>query len=207
MAHTVIDNNFYVDTAFLNSLRGIPGVSLEHMGFGEFYATTPHGTVDFDRMRGKEFPGQSGRSHKVYDREGYGTKATEWLIDQVESRGNSVRVASSDDVLRAKVIRLAHSRPELREHILPLVGKAAGGAGAPGDYDRSVIMQILRPVLGARSVARDQLVRMRDEAQAQARTYSLAGIEYREELQAARQSVALIDRALAQLDAINVDRI
>lgn len=95
MAHTVIDNKFYVDTAFLNSLGGIPGVSLEHMGFGEFYAKTPMGTVDFDRMRGKDFLGQSGRSHKAYDREGYGTKATEWLIDQVESKGKSVRVARS----------------------------------------------------------------------------------------------------------------
>lgn len=121
MAHTVIDNKFYVDTAFLNAIR-IPGVSLEHMGFGEFYATTPHGTVDFDRMRGKDFPGQSGRSHQAYDREGYGTKATEWLIDQVERLGKSVRVAASDDsALRGRIIRLAHSRPDLREHLLPLV--------------------------------------------------------------------------------------
>jgi|NOAtaT_5_FD_contig_71_753112_length_604_multi_2_in_0_out_0_2 hypothetical protein len=122
MAHTVINGKFYVDSDFLNSLGGIPGVSLEHMGFGEFYASTPHGTVDFDRMRGKEFPGQGGRSHQAYDREGYGTKATEWLIDQVESRGKSVRVASSDDTaLRSRLIRLAHARPDLRPHILPLV--------------------------------------------------------------------------------------
>lgn len=125
MAHTVIDNKFYVDTAFLNSLGGIPGVSLEHMGFGEFYAKTPMGTVDFDRMRGKDFPGQSGRSHKAYDREGYGTKATEWLIDQVESKGKSVRVASDDAALRKNVIRLAAARPDLREHLLPLVKEAA----------------------------------------------------------------------------------
>lgn len=120
MAHTVIDNNFYVDTAFLNSLGGIPGVSLDSMGFGEFYANTPMGTVEFDRMRGKDFPGRSGRSHKVYDRDS-GTKATEWLIDQVESRGKSVRVASDEAVLRNRLIRLAASRPDLREHILPLV--------------------------------------------------------------------------------------
>ena len=33
----------------------------------------------------------------------------------------------SEKELRAKVIRLAHSKPELREHLLPLV-KSAGGA-------------------------------------------------------------------------------
>ncbi|NBQ99352.1 MAG: hypothetical protein EBT79_02255 [Actinobacteria bacterium] len=130
MAHTVINGKFYVDTAFLNSLS-IPGVSLEHMGFGEFYATTPHGTVDFDRMRGVEFPGQSGRSHQAYDREGYGTKATEWLIGQVEKLGKSVRVAASNDTaLRGRIIRLAHSRPELREHLLPLVKEASASEPA-----------------------------------------------------------------------------
>ena len=130
MAHTVINGKFYVDSDFLNAIR-IPGVSLEHMGFGEFYATTPHGTVDFDRMRGVDFPGQGGRSHQAYDRE-RGTKATEWLIDQVEKLGKSVRVASSDDsALRGRLIRLAHSRPDLREHILPLVKEAALGMDAP----------------------------------------------------------------------------
>lgn len=156
MAHTVIDNKFYVDTAFLNSLGGIPGVSLEHMGFGEFYATTPHGTVEFDRMRGKDFPGQSGRSHKAYDREGYGTKATEWLIDQVESRGKSVRVASDEAVLRNRLIRLAASRPDLREHILPLVsdlsashlplGKAAATT-LPATTDIDPLLQKVRMML------------------------------------------------------------
>lgn len=129
MAHTVINDKFYVDTAFLNSLSGIPGVSLEHMGFGEFYASTPHGTVDFDRMRGKDFPGQSGRSQQAYDREGYGTKATEWLIDQVESRGKSVRVArDGDDGLRSQLIRLAAAKPELRADLLPLLKEDAGSA-------------------------------------------------------------------------------
>jgi len=120
VAHTVINGKFYVDSDFLNAIR-IPGVSLEHMGFGEFYATTPHGTVDFDRMRGVDFPGQGGRSHQAYDRE-RGTKATEWLIEQVEKLGKSVRVAASDDsALRGRVIRLAHSRPDLRDHLLPLI--------------------------------------------------------------------------------------
>jgi hypothetical protein len=59
----------YADTAFLNASRGLlPGFALESMGFGEFYLSGPGGAeIQFDRMRGKPFPGQSGRSHKVYD--------------------------------------------------------------------------------------------------------------------------------------------
>ena len=201
MAHTVIDNKFYVDTAFLNALGGIPGVELAHMGFGEFYATTPHGTVDFDRMRGKDFPGQSGRSHRAYDREGYGTKATEWLIDQVESRGKSVRVASSDDsALRGRLIRLAHSRPDLRPHLLPLVGKTAGWT--KGVYDQSEVADVLRPVMTAAANANRMLSQMREENQKMLRTYSMAGMEYREEQQAARETTKMLDDAMRKLAAI-----
>jgi len=201
VAHTVIDNKFYVDTAFLNALGGIPGVELAHMGFGEFYATTPHGTVDFDRMRGKDFPGQSGRSHKAYDREGYGTKATEWLIDQVESRGKSVRVASSDDsALRGRLIRLAHSRPDLRPHLLPLVGKTAGWT--KGVYDQSEVADVLRPVMTAAANANRMLSQMREENQKMLRTYSMAGMEYREEQQAARETTKMLDDAMRKLAAI-----
>lgn len=152
MAHTVIDNKFYVDTAFLNSIGGIPGVSLEHMGFGEFYAETPHGTVDFDRMRGKDFPGQSGRSHRAYDREGYGTKATEWLIDQVESRGKSVRVArDGDDGLRSRLIRLAAAKPELRADLLPLleeVGPRGVQAARRREDPNRVVLMVTNSIVG-----------------------------------------------------------
>ena len=61
--HTDPTGKTYVDTAFINMSGRIPGVSIGHMGMGEFYAETPKGRVDFDRMRGKDFPGQSGRSH------------------------------------------------------------------------------------------------------------------------------------------------
>jgi len=84
--HYIAPNgDIFVDTAFLNSIRGIPGTVLEHMGFGEFYADTPKGRVDFDRMRGKDFPGQSGRSHRVY---GEGVSA-HWLVDQMTRKGLS----------------------------------------------------------------------------------------------------------------------
>ena len=63
----------------MNAMNQIPGTEMKHMGFGEFYAETPKGRVDFDRMRGKDFPGQSGRSHKLY---GEGT-AAHWLLDQM----------------------------------------------------------------------------------------------------------------------------
>ena len=119
MAHHELNGKMYADTAFLNALHGIPGVSVEHMGFGEFYVDTPKGRVEFDRMRGKDFPGVSGRSHSVYDDE-HGSGATAWLIEEVERRGKSTRVARDED-LRAEVIRLAASRPEFRDRLLPLL--------------------------------------------------------------------------------------
>ena len=95
--HYVAPNGkVYVDTAFLNSIRGIPGTAVEHMGFGEFYADTPHGRVDFDRMRGVDFPGQSGRSHQMY---GEGDSA-KWLLQQMISKGQTEDVGgrtASDD--------------------------------------------------------------------------------------------------------------
>jgi len=118
VAHTIIDNKFYADTAFLNSLSGIPGVELHHMGFGEFYATTPYGRVEFDRMRGVDFPGQSGRSHQVYDKAHGELQATTWLFDQMKSKGRSSLMAST---LRTQIIRLAAAHPELRSDLLPLL--------------------------------------------------------------------------------------
>ena len=61
------------------------------MGFGEFYANTPKGRVDFDRMRGKDFPGQSGRSHQLY---GDPQAAADWLVEEMEKKGKSERMAS-----------------------------------------------------------------------------------------------------------------
>ena len=59
---------WYVDSTFINKCQGvIPGSELKHMGMGEFYLETPNGTIQFDRMGGKDFPGQVGRSHEMYD--------------------------------------------------------------------------------------------------------------------------------------------
>lgn len=87
--HTDSSGNTYVDTDFINSVRAV-GATVGHMGFGEFYADTPKGRVEFDRMRGRDFPGQSGRSHKLYGDRG----AAEWLVKEMERKGHSDRVAS-----------------------------------------------------------------------------------------------------------------
>lgn len=60
-------DELFVDSDFINAIQyKVPGAELHHMGFGEFYLTTPKGRVDFDRMRGVAFTGQGGRSHLVY---------------------------------------------------------------------------------------------------------------------------------------------
>ena len=87
--HQGTDGKWYVDTAFINKCQRVPGVSVEHMGFGEFYAETPKGRVDFDRMRGKKFEGQSGRSHQMYG------EGADWLVKQVEKGGHSDRMAGT----------------------------------------------------------------------------------------------------------------
>lgn len=114
MAHHTDGSKTYVDTAFINMAGRIPGVSIEHMGFGEFYANTPKGRVDFDRMRGKEFPGQSGRSHQLY---GEPQEAADWLVEEMEKKGKSEKLAAGkaaaqDPTLRSARIRLAASLPK-----------------------------------------------------------------------------------------------
>ena len=88
------NNKVYVDSNFLNLVGKVPGVSLEHMGFGEFYADTPKGRVDFDRMRGVPFEGQVGRSHQMYGEGG----AEKWLLAEMAKRGLSEESVGSTDV-------------------------------------------------------------------------------------------------------------
>jgi hypothetical protein len=91
-AHHYFDGkNYYVDTGFINHVQHVlPGVELKHMGFGEFQLVSREGKVDFDRMRGREFPGQSGRSHQVYDDQG--GKLVEKMIQAMEQHGKSEHV-------------------------------------------------------------------------------------------------------------------
>ena len=97
--HFFDGKNYYVDTAFINSLsrfwpEGYKGLS--HMGLGEFMIKLSDGTeIEFDRMRGKDFPGKSGRSHQVYDnKNGKGVKK---MIQLAEQKGGSELVASVED--------------------------------------------------------------------------------------------------------------
>ena len=69
--HFFDGKHYYADTAFMNNLSGVvKDMSMDHMGFGEFVLRGRAGEIDFDRMRGKDFPHQSGRSHQVYDNKG-----------------------------------------------------------------------------------------------------------------------------------------
>jgi superfamily II DNA or RNA helicase len=58
--------DIYGDTSFLTASGQLPGFSVKHLGMGEFVLNTPRGEVEFDRMRGVDFPGQTGRSHLLY---------------------------------------------------------------------------------------------------------------------------------------------
>jgi hypothetical protein len=87
--HAEIDGKTYVDSNFLNSVRKIRDTfphSLESMGFGEFYLNTPKGRIDFDRMRGQDFPGMVGRSHQLSSNP---PELADELIDAMEQAGAS----------------------------------------------------------------------------------------------------------------------
>lgn len=94
MAHHVApDGKIYVDTAFLNATNRVSELEVRHMGFGEFSLNSPWGEIEVDRMRGKDFPGKSGRSHQFYDTKG-GTKGAKRVIALMEKKGLSDRVAA-----------------------------------------------------------------------------------------------------------------
>lgn len=56
----------------------------------------------------------------------------------------------SDNELRSKLIRLAHQKPELREHLLPLISKKAYGDDSYAEWKSqwwAVIGQAIKPHL------------------------------------------------------------
>ncbi len=79
--------NYYGDTALINAVgRILPEFSIRHMGFGEFVAEDGRGNeIEFDRMRGRKFPGQSGRSHQLYDNKD--GKLVKKLIKTAKAKG------------------------------------------------------------------------------------------------------------------------
>jgi superfamily II DNA or RNA helicase/predicted RNA methylase len=75
--------DLYGDTRLLTFAGQIPGFAVSHMGFGEFELVTPAGNVDFDRSRGRDFPGQTGRSHLLYGP----PEAMALLLRELNARG------------------------------------------------------------------------------------------------------------------------
>jgi hypothetical protein len=59
---------------------------MKSMGFGEFYLETPKGRIDFDRSRGKTFPGAVGRGHLLGSDP---PELADELIDAMEQAGAS----------------------------------------------------------------------------------------------------------------------
>lgn len=59
----------FADTNALNVAGKIPGVSVDHIGFGDFRTATPHGNVEWIRMDSSagthDIPGQVGRPHEL----------------------------------------------------------------------------------------------------------------------------------------------
>jgi hypothetical protein len=97
--HYFDGKDWYADTMFMNKISGaLPGFELRHLGMGEFnYERAGSAdSIDFDRMRGKTFPGQSGRSDKLYDNEG--GKLVKKLIAAMEKKGKSERVTKDESV-------------------------------------------------------------------------------------------------------------
>jgi hypothetical protein len=127
MAHHITeDGKIYVDTKFLNFTSRVPGLEVRHMGFGEFALDTPKGEVQVDRMRGVDFPGQSGRSHQLYDK--YPSRAApiaEWVIKQMEAKGASDRVASTYSYNRTKQAFVEDI--EIRQEALNIASDIADG--------------------------------------------------------------------------------
>jgi hypothetical protein len=103
--------------------------------------------------------------------------------------------------IRSRLIRLAHTNPELRADILPLVASTDRTAGwTRGVFDRAEIDEILAMVWQTIHSAQSRIRGMLAENAQYASTYSMAGLEYREEQKAARESRAMLTDALRKLE-------
>ena len=107
MAHRLDGKRWYADTAFMNAVEPVAKSmfdysEMKHMGFGEFYLLVIDNgkemRLDFDRMRGKDFEGQSGRSHWAHDDQN--GKLVDKIMKVMERKGKSVRVARDKTAAR-----------------------------------------------------------------------------------------------------------
>jgi hypothetical protein len=116
-------------------------------------------------MRGKDFPGQSGRSHRLYPE-----KLGEWVIEQMEAKGLSDRVASDYNYDRTAtagdtgndVSEFFHTHPDFRKavyafeaalsRVIEREGDAAGKIWAKlPNIDENALKQYLIHTVAARS--------------------------------------------------------
>ena len=89
--HHKSGGNWYVDSNFVQFVsRVYPQSRLEHMGFGEFYLDTPDGRLEFNRISGKKFDGQIGRSYLLEDNAN--GKVIKRAINLMERSGESEEV-------------------------------------------------------------------------------------------------------------------
>lgn len=121
--------NTYIDTAFINNVSGmLPGFEVHHLGFGEFELKGPgNESVQFDRMRGKDFPGQSGRSHLIYMHSGGDKKIISKLVASMVKKGKAkivkaTKVPGPKDVAKSTGMRVAGKpRGKLQKAILDML--------------------------------------------------------------------------------------
>lgn len=145
MAHYFDGKHYYADTAFLNKVEGaLPGSTLSHLGFGEFVLKDGKGgEVEFDRMRGKDFPGQSGRSHKVYDNQK--GKLVQKLMNVMEKKGKSKLQTEAEEYKGAELSelqKLAGIRPKYRELIREAESPAKAVNGDRPQADHSEMLKL-----------------------------------------------------------------
>jgi len=137
--HFFDGKSYFVDTAFLGHTWHpdaiIKGMELKHIGFGEFSLVGPEGEIEFDRMRGKDFPGMSGRSHKLYDNKG--GKLIKELIAAMEKKKRSALVKESIDEGRT-------AEPfSVGDHVVFHAAKAGQAAtSGPKSGERGVVTEI-----------------------------------------------------------------
>jgi hypothetical protein len=117
MAHHQDGKKWYVDTDFINKVQyAYPKAVLNHMGFGEFYLETPDGRLDFNRMAGKNFDGQSGRSHLLQDDKN--GKVIKKAIKHMERARKSERLAALETRIAKLQSKVASGLNNKRASIL-----------------------------------------------------------------------------------------
>ncbi len=136
MPHTILNGNHFVDSGFVRSIGDLKGARIKNLGGGDFYVSTPLGSVEFYRDPGKKFPGFEGMTYLMESGDPNRTDSVNWLLKGLgpkapkteESKGwlrGILRLASEREI--SSLVRLAKSLPkgsrERRDIISAIVGK------------------------------------------------------------------------------------